>query len=217
MHLFLSGGGAGSQTAAAYEVFTGLLDRRRPLLVLPIAMEPHQYMDCFRWVMGELRPYGITDARMVPSPQALAREELQRYAGLYICGGNTFRLLQGLQSCGCMAQIRAYLAAGGIVFGSSAGCAVFGADIGCCAYADANDVHLTDTRGLDVLPGVSFTCHFTNEGPARTETARGFLLRWSRGRRVLALPEETTLYLRDGAFQVLGSGGVYEFRDGLQR
>lgn len=214
MHLFLCGGGSDTQVAAAYQKFATLLDPHRPVLYVPLAMEPDRYDSCYEWITDELSPYGIYSIEMVRTASDIT--DLRRYSAVFIGGGNTYSLLAQLKTHG-FAELQQYLHDGGIIFCGSAGAIIFGADIDTCLYADPNTVGLTDTRGFDRLHGVSLLCHFTNENPDKTNITRKYLLSLSQNRKIYALPEETTLYVFDEGFEVLGECGYYIFENGTER
>ena len=46
MKLFLNGGGDGPQAALAYQRFSEIIDHAKPLLYIPLAMEPERYPGC---------------------------------------------------------------------------------------------------------------------------------------------------------------------------
>ena len=81
--------------------------------------------------------------------------------------------------------------------GGSAGAILFGYDIDSCASMDKNEVGLMDTKGFDVLNGMSLFAHYMNkssclsekENEARTVEYTKALLHFSETRGpVIALP-----------------------------
>lgn len=217
MRAFLNGGGDGPHAAEAYRRFGEKLDKSKPLLYVPLAMEPSQYPDCLTWVTGELASLHV-EIRMVTSGEELAGLVFTDFCGIFIGGGNTYRLLHTLKASGSLEKIREYLQSGGVVFGGSAGAIVLGENIDTCKYADENAVGLKDTRVLDVLGGVSLLCHYTNEGEEITRKHTEHLLALSReGRRILALPEENTIILESDACEMVGTRPYYYFVDGARR
>lgn len=214
MKLFLNGGGDGANAQEAYRRFGAEIDKTKPLLYIPLAMEPETYPGCLAWVTGELESLGVV-IEMARSGEELAGLDLQGFGGIFIGGGNTYTLLKRLKDAGALAKLRAYLESGGVVFGGSAGAIIFGADIDTCRYADENTVGLADTRGLDALEGLSLLCHYGNEGEAVIQKHRAHLLELSQaGRRILALPEEDTVILHDGQAEVIGSRPYAVFANG---
>ena len=94
---------------------------------------------------------------------------------IFLCGGNTYRLLAGLKASGCFEKIADYIRHDGVVFGGSAGAILFGADIDSCACDDNNDADLTDTAGFDVLNGLSLLCHYTNRSVEKDRQSTEYL------------------------------------------
>lgn len=219
MHLFLNGGGAGADTAAALAAFSRVIDPGKPILYLPLAMQPDRYPDCLLWATGELGRVPSAGIEMAESGKALLSRRLSDCAALFIGGGNTFRLLGELRESGALDKIAAYLDGGGVIFGGSAGAILFGKDIASCAADDKNERGLADTAGLDRLGGMDLLCHYGSRAPERDAASREYLLRYSAetGRRVLALPERDTLYLHDGQATLIGDRPCSLFADGEEQ
>lgn len=214
MKLFLNGGGDGPQAALAYQRFSENIDRAKPLLYLPLAMEPEQYPGCLAWIQEELKDIGLAGIDMVSSMEELYQRTFSDYCAAFIGGGNTFRLLAGLKESGCFEKISDYIRHDGVVFGGSAGAILFGADIESCACEDANDVQLADTSGFDVLNGVSLFCHYSVEKDQRCTDDHLFTLSWKRS--IVALPEEDTIFIDGDEITVIGTRPFYLFRSGVR-
>ena len=177
-------------------------------------MEADKYDSCLEWITGELESVEIPGIEMVRSAEELARKRLADYSFLFIGGGNTFRLLSEIKRVNMFEPVRQYLRDGGTAFGGSAGAIIFGEDIDSCAMDDDNEVNLQDTRGFDVLNGVSFLCHFTNRLPGHDRRSEEYLLQLSRRRKVYALPEEDTLFLNETRLEEIVSRPYYIFENG---
>ena len=98
MKLFLNGGGCGQQTTLALQKFGDTIDRAKPLLYIPLAMERERYPDCYEWIQGELREVKVPSIEMVTSADEIVRKELDDYCAIFIGGGNTFKLLYELKN-----------------------------------------------------------------------------------------------------------------------
>ena len=61
---------------------------------------------------------------------------------------------------------------------------------------DPNDVNLTDTKGFDVLSGVSIFPHYTNK------------------KSKLTVPEEDAIYVNGQEFEVMGTRPYYVCKNG---
>ena len=214
MKVFICGGGAGKQTEKALRRLNEVIRHDRPCLYIPLAMEEDKYDSCLEWIRGELAGVDIPGIRMVRSAEELAGARLQDHSFLFLGGGNTFRLMHRIRCAGMFGPIRGYLQNGGAAFGGSAGAIVFGEDLESCALDDTNDAGLADTRGFDVLGGVSFLCHFTNRAPEHDRKSENYLLEISKRRTVYALPEEDTLFVNGTRTEMIGDRPYYVFSDG---
>jgi dipeptidase E len=143
-------------------MFARHIPAHRPLLYLPIAMNPQvrPCEACLAWLRSVFVPLGVDNIAMWTDVAGKADVELASYAGVYIGGGNTFKLLHLLKSTGFAAPLGRFIERGGIVYGGSAGAIILGRDIMTAAHLDANDVGLQDTTGLDLLRGYAVWCHY---------------------------------------------------------
>lgn len=220
--LFLCGGGFGKQMEDTYPVFNAVIDHTKPLLYIPLAMpeETHTLDECYGWIQNELKEGGVDvpSVEMVRSYEEILTKEFSDYCALFIGGGNTFSLLKGLKDSGAFAKIKEYLQGDGVVFGSSAGEIIFGKDIMTAITEDPNDVGLQDTEGFDVLSGIALDAHYTNAKTEENhERVTAFLTNYSIEKgKVIALPEEDTLFIDGDAFQVIGSRPYYVFENGVR-
>ncbi len=153
-----------------------------------------------------------------------SREEVDRltkrlsgYSFIFIGGGNTFRLLYEIRRVGMFEPILEYLKDGGVVFGGSAGAIIFGEDLESCRLDDENKVGLTETKGFDVLQGISFLCHFTNRSEEHDRRSEEYLLKISGHRKIIALPEEVTLFLNEDRLEEIKDRPYYVFENGIKR
>src|SRR5574344_139462 len=161
MRLILCGGGSGVQTIEVNKKFKEMLDKDKPILYIPLAMDEvkHPYTVCYEWVKSELSNV-TSNIEMVRSFDELASKNLNDYDALFIGGGNTFKLLKGLKDSGAFNKIKTFINNNGLVFGGSAGAIIFGKDIVSCRSMDNNEVNLEDTRGFDALNGKSLFAHY---------------------------------------------------------
>ena len=214
MKVFICGGGSGKQTEKAVRRLNEVIRHDLPCLYIPLAMEEDQYDSCYEWIKGELNGVDIPGIEMIRSAEELARKNLANYSFLFIGGGNTFSLLSEIKRVSMFEPIKEYLHHGGVAFGGSAGAIIFGEDLESCALDDDNDVGLQETKGFDVLNGVSFLCHFSNRSPEQDQRSETYLLQISDHRRVFALPEEDTLFLNDTQLEEITDRPYFIFEDG---
>lgn len=216
MTIFLCGGGSGEQTVDAIRRFNDVIDHTKPLLYVPLAMKPELYPSCFEWIKGEMREVNIPSIEMVTSAEEIIRKDLRDYSAIFIGGGNTFKLLYELKTSGAFDQIKRYIEQGGVIFGGSAGAIIFGESLESCALDDVNHVGLRNIAGFDVLNGISLLCHYTNQTEEKDRKNTQYLTELSRRLKVIALPEEDTLFVSGNKIEVIGTRPYYYFEGGIR-
>ena len=215
MKVFLCGGGAGTQTTEANRRLNEVIDHSKPCLYIPLAMEQEKYAGCYEWIKDELKNVDIPYIEMVESADDLMAKNLNDFGVIFIGGGNTFKLLSDLKRSGAFEKIEEYLHGEGVIFGGSAGAIIFGKDLEACRLDDVNEVNLKEINGFDILNGTSILCHYTNRTAEMDEKSRQYLLEVSKHRKVIALPEEVTLFVNGEDIEVIGSRPYYFFENGV--
>ena len=215
MKLILNGGGVGEQDESARKLLNDLIDHTKKILYIPLAWPDPTYNGCLEFMTGELSDVDKAGIDMVKTPEELMSKDFKEYACLYIGGGNTYKLLYYLKRSGAFEKIKKYLLEDdGIVYGGSAGAIIFGKDLDSCNTDDENEVGLEDNSGFEMLNGYSLLCHYTSRDAERTELSKKYLLELSNTKPVYALPEEDTIYVKDGDIRFLGDRPYYEFVNG---
>lgn len=209
MKLYLSGGGSGRQNLYAYNSFFNTIDKHKPILYIPLAMDEEKYDSCYEWFKGEIGYFGANNFEMVRSSLELAKLDLTNYSSIFIGGGNTYKLLKELQDNSNMEKIKKYLQNDGIVYGGSAGAIIFGKDIDGCLLVDQKLEG--DTKGFDLLNGYSILCHFSKSSLKLTEE---YLKEYSQNNKLLFLPEEDVLVVTDKNIKFIGNKKYCIFKYG---
>lgn len=214
MKIFLNGGGDGAQTAEARKRFNQIIDHKKPLLYIPLAMESDMYDSCFEWISGEMRDIDIPAIEMVRSAKELAAKNYGDYCALFFGGGNTFKLLSDLKTSGAFKKIHEYIENDGVIFGGSAGAIIFGESLEACKLDDDNNVALENISGFNVLGGISLLCHYTNVPSKKDKERKAYLLKLSKRMKIIALPEEDTIFINGDTIEAIGAKPYYYFENG---
>ncbi|MGM0751650.1 MAG: Type 1 glutamine amidotransferase-like domain-containing protein [Bacillota bacterium] len=210
MNLFLSGGGDKEQSEMIDKEFVETLDLTKPMLYIPIAMQGEvPYEGCYKWIHNVFNPLGINEIEMWTDLEAKSLEDLSTFSSIYIGGGNTFNLLNDLRETGFDKILKEYVDNNGIVYGGSAGAIVLGRDILTSSHMDPNHTDLKTFEGLNCFGGYSIWCHYENSSD---DSIKEYVNKY--GYSVIALPEETGVFLHDGIVRVAGSSPATIFREG---
>lgn len=211
MKIFLCGGGSGKVVDIAMNKFESSLDKTKPLLYVPLAMESSRYDSCYEWIKNEMGLINVTNIEMVTSGNELFNKNLDNYCAIFIGGGNTYKLLKELKDSKSFNKIKEFINNDGIVFGGSAGAIIFGKDIDSCKMQDANDVKLKDTKGLNVIRDYSLLCHLNrNDGiKFNRDKNSDYLLNFSKDNKTIYLPDDDTIFIDNNDITIIGRS---EFR-----
>lgn len=111
MRLFLNGGGCGKQTLLTYKEINKIINHSKPVLYVPLAMDEidHPYDSCYDWIKGEISSIDIPGIEMVRSFEELEEKNLDKYSLIYIGGGNTYKLLDGIKTTNTFNKLKKYL------------------------------------------------------------------------------------------------------------
>jgi dipeptidase E len=137
----------------------------------------------------------------------LGHEQLDRAEGVFVGGGNTFRLLKTLQERDLLEPLRARVRAGLPYTGSSAGSVITSPTV-----RTTNDMPIVEPASLDSLGLIPFqlNCHYLDPDPASThkgETREERILEFheENATPVVGLREGCALKVEDEAVTLLGA------------
>ena len=211
MTLYLCGGGSGNQILKALEKFSKKLDKTKPILYIPLAMNESKYDSCYEWFKEELKIMKLKKFEMIKSSLELSQKKLSNYSAIFIGGGNTYKLLNEIKKYSNYDKICEYLNDGGTIFGGSAGAIIFGKDINCCLLDDKNNVEIKDTQGFNFLNNYSILCHLKKKNFKKNSC---FLKEYSKKHKVIYLPEEDVIILEDNKISLIGTNKYVIFKNG---
>lgn len=209
--LILNGGGSGEQIKESYKLFSQKLNGGKVLYV-PLAWNHGDYEDCLKWFKSEMEPFGVFDIEMVVSANQISKEKLKEVKGVFIGGGNTFKLLKSLKESCAFENLKEFASNDEkVIMGGSAGALIFGASIETCeddgikikSFSDKNEVGLKDFSGFDLLDGFSLFVHYEKLEEQIEMTKQRVERLSEKGFKLVCLPEETSLVVdHDNCFFV---------------
>ena len=216
MKIFLCGGGSGEVAKKSTIKFGSVIDKTKPLLYVPLAMESYRYDSCLEWIRKEMSLINVTNIDMVTSAKDLAGKNLNNYCAIYIGGGNTYKLLKDIKDSGSFKKIQQYINNDGIIFGGSAGAIIFGKDIDSCKTQDPNDVQLAETQGFDVLSGYSLLCHLNRNDGIKFNRDKNseYLIEFSKDNKIIYLPDDDTIFVNDNKVTIIGDSDYRVYENG---
>ncbi len=212
--IYLSGGGNEKQSFLLDKFFFRAFPENGRFLYIPIALRGHElYRTAPVWMKSILTLHARTDVEFetVDDPSNYTFEDLEKFSGIYIGGGNTWSLIQELRDSGFADILIQHIEAGGRVYGGSAGAIIMGKRID--THDDENKVGFQDTSGFNLLNDFSVACHFKDEQSDRFKA-------WAINNNlpIMCLPEETGLIIEKGVALCVGTQPcIIYFADGTRR
>ena len=211
MKIFLCGGASGNQISKALLNFSKVLDKTKPILYIPLAMDKSKYDDCYKWFKEEIKFMNHNKFEMVKSSKELSTKNLYDYSGLYIGGGNTYKLLDEIKQNSNYEKLLDYINNNGIIFGGSAGAIIFGKDINSCMLDDKDNINLKDTSGFNIINNYSILCHLKNKNLKKNLE---YLRDYSITNKVIYLPEKDVILIEDNKIRIIGNEKYMIFNNG---
>lgn len=157
-----TGGGSREAEQPLHEIYAGWLGSSAKVLYWPIAMDGSgpTYPEALAWVSDSLRPLGVENITMWTELESHRPAELCAFDGIWIGGGNTFRLLRQIRKQGFFDTLRKFIGEGHPAYGGSAGALIMGHNMLTTHDTDDLPSETFDRQGLNFLSGFSMWCHY---------------------------------------------------------
>lgn len=211
MRLILCGGGSGKQVKESYEIFARETDGGK-VLYIPLAWVNGEISKCVDWFKSEMKPFGIENIEDVLDAKDITKEKLDECSGVFIGGGNTYKLLKSLKDTLAFENLKEYVENNGLIMGGSAGALIFGENIDTClkdeliikSCNDENTVGLKDTKGFDFINGYSILPHYKKLPEQYDDTQKRVEKLLKQGYKLICLPEETSIWINNDQTKIIG-------------
>ncbi len=212
MQLFLSGGGDSDKSFEYDKKFIEAIDTTKPVLYIPIAMpqETHSYGDCLKWVKNNFKPFSFDNFVMWTEEDLKIKkiEDFKQFGGIYIGGGNTFKLLKELKEFGTV-EILIELAKQNIpIFGGSAGAIIWGKTICTAIGYDDNEVRLSDFSAFNKVFGYEIWCHYLIE--SEKSKVIEYMSKYKL-KKVIVMPDDAGIIVRESSIEFVGPAASWIF------
>lgn len=211
MKLFLGGGGGGKDSIELDKKFVASLDLSKPLLYIPIATntEKYPYSGCVAWLSGVLGPHGVKDIVMWVEEdlKTKVKDDFDQFSGVYIGGGNAYKLLKELKEFGTFGILLLLAKEGMPIYGGSAGAIILARTIIPAGFLDENKIGLTDFSALNLIQEYDVWCHYTG---TVDNSIQKYMSEYNL-EKVIAISENAGLIVSENGIEEVGPGKVRFF------
>jgi dipeptidase E len=135
------------------------------------------------------------------------KEDYLQFSGIYIGGGNTYKLLKELKEFETFDILSSLAKEGLPIYGGSAGAIILAKTIIPAGFLDENKVGISDFSALNLVQGYDIWCHYTGtEDDLILEYMNKFALK-----KIIAIPENAGLIVSEDGIEEVGPGKVKFF------
>jgi peptidase E len=192
--LLTSAGFKNQQIAETFLKTVGKPADQIQLIFIPTASRTPEELHYIEVSKQELDDLGIKNIHILNLDHKISPEEISGADVIYVCGGNTFYLLQKIRESEFDKALSDF---GGLYVGVSAGSIVTGPDIASAGPWDENDVNLSDTSGLKLVNFV-VAPHFVKEDKKTLEVFRG-----SADYEIINLTDNQAILVKNGKKEII--------------
>lgn len=216
MKLILNGGGSDEQIKESLQLFSKLVGNGK-VVYIPLAWNNSNIENCINWFKSQVEPYGIKNIVQVLNANDITDELLNNSKGVFIGGGNTYKLLKMLKETEAYNNLINFMKRNDtVIMGGSAGALIFGKSIDTClddglgikSICDVNNVGLKDTNGFNCLKGYSILPHYKKIDEQIPLTIKRIERLVCEGCKLICIPEETSVFVDDENLFVVGEKPV---------
>ena len=211
MKIIVSGGGSGEDAKEQDELFANLLDKSKPLIYIPIAMDitDHSYPECLEWLKSNFERFGVTNYEMfdINALEKSNEINLANYSGIYIGGGNTPFLLNKLKQTKFWDVLKKAIKEDLPIMGGSAGAIIFAKSIIPSLYYDMNWIELKDFEAMNSINDWEITCHYIDEEEEKVKK----IMNENSFSKLVALTNKNGLYVNDEKIELIGHESAWIF------
>lgn len=180
-----------------------MLNDKKACLIFTVRQESDwQWLEHYD---AELRGIGLQYEKINISEEK-DLSNLLDYDVYYICGGNTFYILDRLRKTNLDKVILNAIEDGKFYVGVSAGSIIAGPDIEVAGIGDGdeNDINLSDLKGFELVP-FHISPHYTEQDKNDVEEFYN-----KRNEAIIALTDEQALFVTNEEVILIGDKGITE-------
>ncbi|EKD23068.1 MAG: Peptidase S51 dipeptidase E [uncultured bacterium] len=165
------------------------------LIFIPTASRFEDELKYVEISRQELIQLGIKNIKTLQLDHQITKDEIDKADVIYVCGGNTFYLIQQIRQSGFDKLLKSFQ---GLYVGVSAGSIVVGPNVEVSGPWDENDINLTDTTGMNIV-NVALIPHYQRKEKSIVDD-----LKAKANYEIIELTDNQAVLVVDGEKKVIG-------------
>lgn len=210
MKLIMTGGGDSRHFTDIDKKFLGLLSKSPTLLFIPLAGTRSSWKNSLARIKQTFSTIHFDNIESCTKLNELTWDYLKEFDAIYIDGGNTFQLMDFIRDTHFYELLHRFLNNGGVINGDSAGAIVLGSHIETAHFGhngDENKAGIISYQGLSLVNNWAVHCHYKR---SENKEIKKFVAEF--GFPVLALHEESSIYIKNKRLKVIGKKSITVFK-----
>ncbi len=207
--VFFSGGGNFNNTKIIDNDFIRAVRKTRTLSILfiPTAKNTDEngYVKCGEWLRNKLDLVNAQNIQITLETDLKKCVNLEKFGGIYIGGGNTYKLQKLINESGFRERLLEYVQSGGVLYGASAGSVILGSNI--AIYMEENEIGYYQETGLSLCKNYAIRCHYSKD--IDDEKIWKFVNKYKLP--VIALPLGDAILLDNNQLTLIGNTSAFIF------
>jgi dipeptidase E len=207
----MTGGGDSRHFLEIDKQFIKLLSKSATLLFIPLAGDKRSWKNSLARIVQTFSTISFKKIESCSNLHDLTWDYLKNFDAIYIDGGNTFQLMDFIRDTHAFELLHRFIHQGGIINGDSAGAIVLGSHIETAHFGlngDQNKAGVISYQGLNLLGNWAIHCHYKK---SENKEIKNFVKDF--GFPVLALHDESSVYIKERRLKVIGKKSVTVFTD----
>ena len=179
----------------------------KKILYIPRAMYPERYDSCYEWIQNVFPAQEWYSVYLLSEKEFWEKEsDYAMYDGIYMGGGNTYRLLKLIKDTWFSKIIEQFLAHDKPIYGGSAGAAIMGKEIHTSGDMNGVKLPLEEAMGFNMWNNHALVCHYHDSSDSEI---KDYVSHYNIP--VICLPEGTWLIYANDHGSVQGDNPAYLF------
>ena len=166
MKLILTGGGDSEHFKKIDQKFIAMISDNPTLLYIPLAQDKHLWADGLSRIKSVFSTINFESIALCKNLKSLNWDVLKNYGGIYIDGGNTFKLMAAIRHTHMYELLHRFLHNGGVINGDSAGAIILGSHLETAHmgdYGDINESNIISYQGLNLIGKYAIHAHYETQ------------------------------------------------------